>query len=360
MTVLSHPTGDYTADRTVFLHLPDEKTRAIVRSVCDRLGHSVFDATISPDRETDWIAVPYCIRVLDTKWFLAHEKDIQHHHYEEGDDTVEIVIGQDAIPRYDPRYLIKMNEVEPTALTKILEIEKDRFERNRSLTDLYTRFISETLGRLRSTGESLAQLSAPFLLSIPPGYMSVSPKVMIFGQQTHGWCGGSFGRGSTPDESPVEWELQDEYRCFNLGEWYDHRSSPFWRFAHDLASRLTGSDRVDSFLWNNVIKCDYGRAAPSGKILRAITDPSVFEREISIANADVVVFVTGPNYDHHLEAAFPGSVLVEVPGESPRSLAHVEYPILPRLSFRTYHPNYLSRAKIFDQTLGRLIQLCAT
>jgi hypothetical protein len=81
----------------------------------------------------------------------------------------------------------------------------------------------------------------------------------------------------------------------------------------------------------------------------------LLQAEIEITKPSVVVFFTGPSYDHRLASTFPGLSFET----SSRRLSRVFHPLLPRHSYRTYHPNYLRRSKSNWTVLDEIKDLVA-
>lgn len=76
----------------------------------------------------------------------------------------------------------------------------------------------------------------------------------------------------------------------------------------------------------------------------------ILTTELKIANPDVCLFVTGPDYDRVLERYYPG--LRFEPLNLPlRQFAKLFHPHLPRHSYRTYHPKALRLQKVWDEVL---------
>jgi hypothetical protein len=68
--------------------------------------------------------------------------------------------------------------------------------------------------------------------------------------------------------------------------------------------------------------------------------------EIAIAKPDVVIFLSGPNYDGKINVQFNNEVEFKPFKEQHiRETVILEHPVLPKHSYRIYHPNYLQRSK---------------
>ena len=197
------------------------------------------------------------------------------------------------------------------------------------------------------------KLSNPLLVDFEAhGYYEAPTKLVVVGQQTFGYCG---TLGETLSGDPIAC-LLEEYRQFNLG--HSYTKSPFWRGSHELCQKLNPDSGAPGFLWTNLVKLDEDGKRPSIDVENALARVfDVLADEIRLAEPDVVVFFTGPNYDRRLVQSFPRCEFRPVaPGIGERDLAHLSYPGLPALSFRTYHPNYLVRSKRWAH-IGRIAAL---
>jgi hypothetical protein len=201
---------------------------------------------------------------------------------------------------------------------------------NEKLFDCYSRVAKQ----IQIALDSRKGYSSPHFLSVPEGYLRSGIKLMIVGQQTYGWHQGVF--------SPTSTAVRTLMRCydeFDLGKNYTR--SPFWQGAHRLFNLLNANGPSRSFLWSNLIKVDKGQDRPEYDVEESICRLRILEQEISITKPDAVVFFTGPNYDQRLIDTFDG---VEFSAHSPM-LARLKHPLLPRQTYRTYHPNYLRRSR---------------
>jgi hypothetical protein len=137
------------------------------------------------------------------------------------------------------------------------------------------------------------------------------------------------------------------YREFEFS--YKNRKNygaPFWRAFREVQSwPNTG------LIWNNLSRCDYqgGSVLDAPEMLRTRLSECQRElvtRELAILEPHVCLFVTGPDYDKFLSEVFPGCTLNEAVSNIPgRQLARIKHSLLPVNSFRTYHPQYLSRGR---------------
>ena len=191
------------------------------------------------------------------------------------------------------------------------------------------------------------ELSAPFLVDPPLGYWETD-RLLICGQETCGWA------ESLDAESSVDsliTALKAEYRSAELGVRWQY--TPFWRGTAKISRALLKGVERPPFIWTNLVKCDARRRRPPKEVEERVATVPLLGAEMEAYAPSVVIFFTGPRYDERLKAALPGTAL-ESDG---RFVARVAHPSLPAKSYRTYHPNYLSRSKNWD-VLDQLIRLC--
>jgi hypothetical protein len=182
----------------------------------------------------------------------------------------------------------------------------------------------------------------PLLLYIKKeeDYKTADIRLMVFGQETNGWY----------DEGANMEAVRGNYDNFFNGEKCWGYGGQFWngvsRFLSSLQSKYP--DKRIRAIWNNIVKI--GKQSEKGfppdyiyEIEREFFH--VIPDELQILKPNVVLFLTGPNYDsiiadnfgelkHEALTIFPERELSEV------SLDGVDF------AFRTYHPNYLWRKGI--------------
>lgn len=191
----------------------------------------------------------------------------------------------------------------------------------------------------------------PLLLSIheEEAYKNADIRIMIFGQETNSWYD---KRGATIDAVQ---SLYDVF--FNQGECWSY-SGQFWngisRFITSIQKKFP--DKKIRLVWNNIVKI--GRQGDKGFPPNYIYEIErekfhVIPSELEILKPNVVLFLTGPNYDRILKDNFGELEYEALPNYSQRQLSRVFLKDVP-FSFRTYHPNYLWRNQI-DKYFGTII-----
>jgi hypothetical protein len=73
----------------------------------------------------------------------------------------------------------------------------------------------------------------------------------------------------------------------------------------------------------------------------------IIPEELKILDPNVVLFLTGPNYDSIIKDNFGELKYEALPNSTERQLSRVALPNV-RYAYRTYHPNYLWRNDIDD------------
>ncbi len=217
-------------------------------------------------------------------------------------------------------------------------------ETNRQLRDLYEEYgpyISSIAPR--ETGYSF-----PLFMRLPEAYFEQTVRIMVIGQETHGW---DLVPPLAPSESATS-RLLDMYAEFENGRRYYR--SPFWLASHNLQLKLNPGSDPCALAWTNLGRVDQHRARATNigndeRLLQLVL------LEVEIAKPDCVVFWTGPNYESMLEGAFLGVEKSEFDAHSHRELARLIHPSLPTCSYRTYHPNYLSRSRRLAQVLQSIV-----
>lgn len=175
----------------------------------------------------------------------------------------------------------------------------------------------------------------PQLIRVPDDYESSNLKVAYFGQETNGW------EGPFAETQGVE-HLQQVYHDFVNVKTFEY-GGQYWNGVKSFQNAFSELDSSSRFTANNLVKI--GKAWDRGAPPESVIDWQahwfeVIREELKILNPDVVIFLSGPNYDRHIETIF-GKVKFESLNSRPvRELARVVAEGLPRNSYRTYHPNY--------------------
>jgi hypothetical protein len=198
--------------------------------------------------------------------------------------------------------------------------------------------------------------TCPLLLSIKneEEYNNSDIRLMIYGQETNSW----YDKFHNNMESILD--CYDSF--FNEGECWRY-GGQFWngvnRFVELL--QIKYPTKAISIVWNNIVKIGKynDKGFPPDYIYEIEREHfSIVVDELKIIKPNIVLFLTGPNYDSSIEDNFGKLNYSKITNEfSERELAKLDLLDVP-FSFRTYHPNYLWRNNInnyFNSILDSII-----
>ena len=228
------------------------------------------------------------------------------------------------------------------------------------LQDLYR-------GAIKKVGPHLAEYNAqskrgkpkathPFLLDISNDFNTAKPSVMIFGQETNTWH----------DEFPalhdldlLQRELQNTYCEFYLEGGIRRYPGPFWnefkRICNTINKGRKPSQQVN-FIWNNINKIGIMGKGHHGPLDRIQFDFfNVVRDEIRILKPNLMVFLTGPNYDEFITKNMAVFAQKPICDEISELLFSGEFQGLK--SYKTYHPNRLYFMKRNREVIPKMIDL---
>jgi hypothetical protein len=171
-------------------------------------------------------------------------------------------------------------------------------------------------------------LAGPFLMAPNSLYAKQQLPLLIVGQESGGW---------TYHVEDVDKQME-HYEKFNLG--IDYWPSPFWNITRKV-ERALGNELYSS-AWTNLSKFDVDGGRAHGEFASAIsTLDGILVQEIEIVKPKICIFYTGPSFDFRLQKIFPGLQFWELPKWSLRTFCRIQHPLLPEMSFRSYHPKSL-------------------
>jgi hypothetical protein len=216
---------------------------------------------------------------------------------------------------------------------------------NKQLYDLYCSkwdAISSALQEIADC-DNPPEPTNPLLLYIDKEeeWTNAEIRVMVFGQETRDW-------ENWPNKS-IE-HLCDVYnRFFNQNR---GKNSHFWhgfaRFESILNTKYP--NKKIGYIWNNIIKV--GKASEAGRSPQNIYNAEhehfhVIPDEVKILNPNIILFLTGPNYDDAIQKNF-GEVTYSA--VHPYEKDHLAKILIPGIdfAFRTYHPKFLYINEIID------------
>lgn len=190
----------------------------------------------------------------------------------------------------------------------------------------------------------------PLLLKVPEDYSNYKNRIMIFGQETSTW-GGEL-RKDQAFANEIE-KIVETYNGFYLkGSFKKHPGA----FGNEFKRIKREVDKAydATFIWNNINKI--GRVGKGN--LQKINEIqfehfNVVREEIKLLEPTVMIFFTGPNYNHFIEkniAPFKEEEIVDI-------LTKVKFngEFENITAFKTYHPNGLYRRSKNKVVIPRLI-----
>ena len=192
------------------------------------------------------------------------------------------------------------------------------------------------------------------LACIPPNYEKTKYKILIVGQENNG-----YGYETEPKKSML-FTLD-----FQSNRYYDN--APFFSFPYSFCASINDCDNEKyskkSYLaWVNLKEFSFETSSkkPLNEKAQNIIDNeyNILEEEIKIINPDIVLFLTGPNYDYYIKAQLNGVEFKTVENYQIGQFARVEHKSLPKNSFRIYHPVYLRRRSLENNYLEKLKKEC--
>lgn len=226
--------------------------------------------------------------------------------------------------------------------------DKEYFAKSGPFVKIYSKYWDNICRIYEDNHEKC--LTNPLLLCFPDKYKEQDIKLMIIGQETgkNGWL---------PSESVYRKVesisgLVDGYYEFDIGCKYN---SPFFSSIRYIERNL-GIDARNS-IWSNLCKVDTLKYPALEEIL--FKDFNVLQEEIKESSPDVVLFFSGPGYDRYIMKLFDGIHCLPVDGFSKVELAQLSHPMLPKNSYRTYHPRKLFHfgKKVKDHFLDTIISM---
>ncbi|WP_416877780.1 hypothetical protein [Litorimonas sp.] len=202
--------------------------------------------------------------------------------------------------------------------------------------------------------ESVDQYDGPFIAEPSDAFLNASPKILYVGQEAFGWSPLSSFKGK---ESLVN--LRNHYNNFDYG--VDYSRSPFWNFHRKIIKRFNLC--YQSVLWTNLSKFSMSKTKHSASILRSpyvqeiiSYQQGLLTQEVIENNINIILFITGPNYDWIIQQEFPDAKFIKTSNNFPcRQLAQVVLPEHSNIvALRTYHPKYLRLKNLEDTIISEI------
>ncbi len=229
---------------------------------------------------------------------------------------------------------------------------QERLEKQERLIALYTHKKAawqeiKEIAQKEGVADNLV-LNTP---SITQNFLDSKIKVMVVGQESNGW--NFFLKQLRVDtdrnfRDSIQEAMGKTEKFQSKTKW---DKAQFWRFATSIYNELNGKiDKADSvksyFFWTNLRKICYDKK-PKKSFPQALQTQidnnlnTLLLEEIQIINPNVVLFLSGPDYDKYIKQQLNGARFNKVGMFKEREMTHITHGNLPNtIMLRTYHPRY--------------------
>jgi len=228
---------------------------------------------------------------------------------------------------------------------------------DKQLKDLYLErweLLSEKLKNIVETSEYSIKPANPLLLTLKDEtkFIEADIRIMIFGQETNSW-------GKEGFHNDINKTLK-RYDDFFHEKGYWEYGKGFWNGVLLFLDKIHAKypNKKIEFIWNNLIKI--GKSNKRGKpphYIRNIEKEhfNIINEEIEIINPNLILFLSGPNYDYILDKEIEGfDKEGKLEGFTPRKLLKFKFKEkIP--CYRTYHPNYMWRSSNIHSYYGAIV-----
>lgn len=240
--------------------------------------------------------------------------------------------------------------------TKLIEYF-DKSEKNQQLLRLFESkwgAIEKIYSEIQNAVQDEEDWIVMHLACIPYNYEKMKYKILIVGQENNDW------EGVTKPKDSMLVTLD-----FQNNRYYDN--APFFSFPYNFCQSINDCDNENyskkSYLaWVNLKEFSFGwqpkKSLPETAQNMIDNEFNILEEEIKIIAPDIVLFLTGPKYDCHIQKQLSGVEFKEVANYQIGHFARVEHKVLPKNSFRIYHPVYLRRNSLENEYLEKLKKEC--
>lgn len=182
-------------------------------------------------------------------------------------------------------------------------------------------------------------------------YLNSKIKIMFIGQESYGW---GYEEGVKESMEFTKYFLYNSYNTI------------FWEFMYELESKINGDKEFNkySFFYSNIFRiCVDSNNNNEIKHLiynikltnEYIKNIQTLYKEIKIVKPDIIIFLSGPNYDKYITNIFKYVYFKQVNDMySTRELSRIINENLPINTFRLYHPMYANRYrdKYWDKVIN--------
>ena len=203
------------------------------------------------------------------------------------------------------------------------------------LIRLYERYWPALVQLAADTEAEEQPLTGPHLICPSAAYFQQDKRLLVVGQDTQGWDWLNRVVAGEPREE-IEGLMRDYSGCIGT-----LRSGLFWQGVRHFQEQLEIDGEV---AWTNLNKIAQQPLSGSGwhprrEIQeRVLSGFPVLPLEVQIIKPNMALFLSGPDFDHHIRTLFPGVEFREIGNYGERVVAQVVHTDLPRASLRLYHP----------------------
>lgn len=218
---------------------------------------------------------------------------------------------------------------------------------NEQLKEVYQPY----LDNLKVASQQFAdKFSYPLLMKVFPDYEKAKRKILFVGKETYGWI----DTMKNSSDLTVDY-LMESYEEFEFSKEYHGRGSPFWRFVRTFQQKVNGQELPNGLLWTNFSKCDSGGTTPDYD-LQKLNDSGfdLLKDEIRITKPDIIIFITGWDYEHEFQRVFQGLQYETIEENYIYKCVHQ---LLPDKTFMTMHPNGLNFRGKLNSTIDKIFSL---
>lgn len=192
----------------------------------------------------------------------------------------------------------------------------------------------------------------PFLLSVDENQINSNNRIMIFGQETNSWCKECEHKSQFSGNISKSLEV---YKKFYLKGGFKKYRGAFWNEFKRIKKEVQKKKNNSTFIWNNVNKIGRigkGNITEINKI--QFEHFQVIKKEIDIIKPNIIVFLTGPNYNNFIRkniGEFTETKIIDNLNKISMDLNYTDIKM-----FKTFHPQALYRKKINKIVIGKLIE----
>ena len=195
------------------------------------------------------------------------------------------------------------------------------------------------------------ECALPFLMVPTDAYCNSLKKIMIIGQETNSWAGELDNHEYQTPEN-----LMKLYDLFiNLKQVY---SSPFWDFVNKIETNVSIDTQI---IINNLVKIGKREGTGCDENINnlILQNFNILLEEINILKPDMLILLTGPDYDKYIKNFVGYFDFCEVNSSficrefAQIKFANMELPV----AYRCYHPKHLRMARNFDNYLKIILDL---